>query len=246
LQSGDEYERLDPAVSICFLDGLLFPQVDEYHLSFGLWDARTQVTFSDHLAIHLFQLPRFKKSPEELSSPLDLWLYFLNNGKWLDPEHLPERLRVAEVEEAVEVLRKLTQEDFERERCEARERARRDALSWQRAKERLDREEAEMRLRQADIERQQADMQRQQADMQRQQADMQRQQAEMQLQKEEALAKGLAEGLIGQVRLCEQFLRRDPLPNEQLGAMSVEAMRQLVDELRSQLASGPTHVANSS
>lgn len=31
-------------------------------------------------------------------------LYFLNNGKSLDPENLPELLRVSEVQEAMDVL----------------------------------------------------------------------------------------------------------------------------------------------
>ena len=74
LQSGDKYELLQPAISICFVDGLMFAETPAYHLKFCVWDAATGLTFSDHLAIHVFQLPRFTKPAVELTSPLDLWL----------------------------------------------------------------------------------------------------------------------------------------------------------------------------
>ena len=44
LQSGEEYETLEPVVSICFLDGLLFPETDEFHLPFRLWEPQAQLT----------------------------------------------------------------------------------------------------------------------------------------------------------------------------------------------------------
>jgi len=208
LQSGEEYETLEPVISICFLDGLLFPETDRFHLPFRIWEPQTRLTFTDHLAIHLFQLPNFTKGSKQLSDPLDLWLYFLNNGESLDPDNLPEPLRISEVEEAMSVLKGLTQEEIERERYEARERARRDALSWRKA---LERREAEVDKAQAEAA--------------------------------QALAKGLAkgrdegrtEGLIGQVRLCERFLKRTPLSDEQLNSMSVDDLKQLLEELESQL-----------
>ncbi|MBC8876186.1 MAG: DEAD/DEAH box helicase family protein [Planctomycetes bacterium] len=53
----------------------------------------------------------------------------------------------------------------------------------------------------------------------------------------EGLAKGRTEGLIGQVRLCERFLKRAPLPDEQLGSMSADELQRLVEELESQIPS---------
>jgi len=199
LQAGEEYETLEPVVSICFLDGLLFPETGEFHLPFRLWDPHTQLTFTDHLAIHLFQLPNFTKSAEQLSNPLDLWLYFLNNGERLDPNNLPDQLRITEVEEAMSVLKGLTQEELERERYEAREKARRDALSWRKALERREAEAAEALAK--------------------------------------GLTKGLVEGLVGQVRLCERFLKRAPLPDEQLKSMSVDELKRLLEEFESQFPS---------
>ena len=84
LLSGDDYKLLEPAISICFVDGLLFPETEECHLHFRLWDPQVELALNDHLAIHAFQLPKFTKSGQDLTDPLDLWLYFLNNAKgWI-------------------------------------------------------------------------------------------------------------------------------------------------------------------
>jgi hypothetical protein len=68
-------------------------------------------------------------------------LYVLNNAQGLDLENLPRKLRVAEIEEALEAWAMLTQDRMKREIYEAREKARRDAEDWrlalQRAQERL-------------------------------------------------------------------------------------------------------------
>jgi len=125
-----------------------------------------------------------------------LWLYFLNNGERLDPDDLPEQLRISEVEEAMSVLKGLTQEEIERERYEAREKARRDALSWRKT---LERREAEVGKAQAEA------------------------------------TSARAEGLVGQLRLCERFLKRTPLPDQQLKSMSVDELKRLLEDLESQL-----------
>jgi hypothetical protein len=102
-----------------------------------LFEEQAKRTLTDHLEVHLFQLPNFVKTADELTEPLDCWLYFLNNGSGLDPDHLPEAIQRREIEEAVEVLTMLTQDDIQRECYEAREKARRDAASWQSTVERL-------------------------------------------------------------------------------------------------------------
>ena len=230
LQSGDQYQTLEPTISICFLDGLLFAEADECRLSFRLWDPHVQLAFSDHLAIHLFQLPRFRKQVEDLSGPLDLWLYFLNNAKWLDPDNLPESLRVAELKEAVDVLRQLTQEERERERYEDRERARRDALSWAHERELW---ANERRQQQAELQRQKVEVQQQHFQVQQQQAQVQQQQAEIE-RRETRVASAVR---IGQIRLCEELLRNSPRSDEQLRVMSRDELLELLQKLQGQLTS---------
>ena len=108
------------------------------------------------------------------------------------------------------VLREVTQDELERERYYDREKARMDALSWEKA---LERRHAKAL------------------------AEAQAQALAEGLAKgiAEGRAEGLAEALIGQVRLCERFLRRLPRPDEQLQALSVDELQRLVDQLRSEL-----------
>ena len=150
-----------------------------------------------------------------MASDLDLWLYVLNNGRGLDLAALPRQLQVAEVEEALEALAVLTQDRIQREIYEAREKARRDAASWTRAFQRLQ-EQAERAQEQAERAQEQA---------------------------EQSLSKGLLEGraqgeFLGRIRVCEELLHRTPRPDAELAAMSVDELRQLAEELRSELSEG--------
>src|SRR5438876_2488988 len=77
LQEGQDYHLLRPTLSICFVNTPLFPQVPAYHLVFELRERDHHVLFTDDLAVHILELPKFTKSAAELTTPLDVWLYFL-------------------------------------------------------------------------------------------------------------------------------------------------------------------------
>lgn len=215
LLAGDRYEQLQPVISICFLDGILFPQTDRYHLRFSLVDEALRVTFSDDLEVHLFQLPNFVKTADELADPLDAWLYFLNNASELDASHLPLSLQRPEIEEAVEVLEMLTQDEVQREHYEAREKARRDAASWHSTIARF----------------------KQEAERLKQEAERLKEEAER-LKEEAATSRteGRAQGeLIGQIHAYERLLGQSPTPGDHLTAMSLDELKVLLDQLGSQL-----------
>ena len=221
LKQGDEYELLRPVISICFLDGILFPGRDECHLRFRLLETTSHFPFTEDLDLHVFQLPQFTKTADELQSDLDLWLYVLNNGRGLDLANLPGKLRVVEVEEALEALAVLTQDRIQREIYEAREKSRRDAASWRLA---LERAQEQAERAQEQIERAQE-------------------------QAEEGFSKGLAAGRtegrtegreegvwLGRVRVYEELLHRPPRPDAELSTMSADELRQLAEELRGELS----------
>jgi predicted transposase/invertase (TIGR01784 family) len=126
LHEGQDYLELKPTISISFLDHVLFPQVPDYHLRFRLLEASHQVLFTDDLEFHLLELPKFTKAAEELSSGLDIWLYFLRHAAKMDTEALPAALQQPLVLRAVEELKMLSQTDQERERYEARRKAQLD------------------------------------------------------------------------------------------------------------------------
>jgi predicted transposase/invertase (TIGR01784 family) len=73
------------------------------------------------------ELPKFKKSEEELSSDLETWLYFLRHMEKIDTDGLPAAFQQRPlVLHAVEELKMLAQNDVERERYEARRKAQLD------------------------------------------------------------------------------------------------------------------------
>jgi predicted transposase/invertase (TIGR01784 family) len=210
LHAGQEYEKLRPVISIFFLDGILFPDSEDYHLPFTLFNQKSKITYSDHLQIHIFQLVNFRKTASELSDPLEKWIYFLNNGKDLEVEELPASLQEPQIQEAVRTLHMLTQDELERERYEAREKARRDAISWQKMLENAQRavEQSQQQAEQAKVEAEQV--------------------------KAEAKAERV-QGLITQIRLCERWLKRTPVPEEHLKALSPEQLQQMMDQLQAEV-----------
>jgi predicted transposase/invertase (TIGR01784 family) len=221
LKQGNAYDLLRPVISICFVDGILFPGNDECHLRFRLLETASHFPFNEDLDLHVFQLPQFTKSADDLQTDLDLWLYVLNNGRGLDLASLPRRLRVVEVEEALEALAVLTQDRIQREIYEAREKARRDEASSNRHNQRL-KEEAERAQKEAERAREEAERAREEAERAREEGP-------------KALAKGES---LGRIRVYEEFLHRTPRPDTELAAMSADELRQLAEDLRSKWSAG--------
>jgi predicted transposase/invertase (TIGR01784 family) len=130
LQEGQDYRLLRPTLSICFVNTPLFPEVPAYHLVFELRERHHPLVFTDDLAVHILELPKFRKSAAELTTPLDVWLYFLRHAEGLDTEALPAALAaVEEVRRAMGELQMIAQSDLERERYEARLKLQRDISS---------------------------------------------------------------------------------------------------------------------
>lgn len=129
LHEGEEYQVLQPTCAICFVNSVTWRQVHDYHLRFRLLEERHRFAFTDDLAVHILELPKFTKPAEELTSPLDVWLYFLLHAEEMDTEGLPPALQKPEIRQALGELTMLTQSDLERERYEARVKWERDQKS---------------------------------------------------------------------------------------------------------------------
>jgi len=63
---------------------------------------------------------------DELTTPLESWLYFLRYAEGLNPESLPESLDTPEIQQAMEALMMLARVDIQKEIYEGRIKARRD------------------------------------------------------------------------------------------------------------------------
>jgi predicted transposase/invertase (TIGR01784 family) len=120
LTEGRNYNVLRPTISICFVNGKMFTDRKDYLTRFRLLDDKARVCLTNHIEFHLIELPKFGKRLEQLSDPLDYWLYFFENGASLDAEALPERLDRPEQRAALGVLNMLIRSDLEREKYEAR------------------------------------------------------------------------------------------------------------------------------
>jgi predicted transposase/invertase (TIGR01784 family) len=129
LREGEHYITLRPTISICFTKQVLFPDLDEHHLVFRLREENHGAVFSDDLEIHLLEVPKFRKTAEQLTSSLDRWCYFLRHGADLDPDNLPALLDVPEIRQALEVLAMFTKDEQEREIYELRLKYQRDQSS---------------------------------------------------------------------------------------------------------------------
>jgi predicted transposase/invertase (TIGR01784 family) len=127
LHEGEDYLRLQPTISISFLDHLLFPDVSAYNLRFRLREDHLHFPFTEDLGLHILELPKFSKSAAELRTDLDIWLYFLRHAEKMDTDNLPAAVAQHPlVRRAVEELMMLTQTDLDRERYEARRKAQLD------------------------------------------------------------------------------------------------------------------------
>jgi predicted transposase/invertase (TIGR01784 family) len=129
MSEGESYDHLRPTISICFVNEIVFPDPSDYHLCFELRERQHELLYNDDLQLHMLELPKFQKRPQELKTTLDVWLYFLKHAEKLDPDNLPEFLKTVEMNRAVEVLKMVTQSELERHRYEDRLKAQRDALS---------------------------------------------------------------------------------------------------------------------
>jgi predicted transposase/invertase (TIGR01784 family) len=159
LPEGDDYTRLRPTISICFVNGVLFGDWPEHHTRFRLLDATGRLRLTDDLVVHMIELPKFTRTLAELHAPLDFWLYFFKNGAELDADALPGAMDRPEQRKAMGVLKMLAQSDLERELYEGRLKAKRDMQTletmrhtleterdqWQRRYEAANRERDEAR-----------------------------------------------------------------------------------------------------
>ncbi len=221
LAQGDDYARLRPTISICFINGHLFPIRADYHRCFRLRETNESLLLTDNLAIHVIEISNFERELGDLKKPLDFWLYFLKNGVGLDADTLPEPLDTQEIRQAMGVLKMLSQDDLERELYEGRLKAKRDlqtreTLLGQALQQRAD---AERRLDEVTRERDSATRERDSATRERDQA--------------------IHGALVQRIQLCERLLGRTVTDGTGLRKQNEETLSDLADRLERELTSPP-------
>jgi len=144
LESGQDYSELKPATSIWLLEDYLFKPEgvnqnpdDFLHLNFQIFERNLQFSFSDHLDIHLLQLP-FLQENTEIKTDKDKWLYFFKEGHNLDIKKLPKFLKTEEFIKAMETLTHFSHDQRAYLLYQERINAIREQATWQNALQRKD------------------------------------------------------------------------------------------------------------
>ncbi|MGK5091147.1 Rpn family recombination-promoting nuclease/putative transposase [Deltaproteobacteria bacterium TL4] len=103
LKSGENYDELQPVVSIWIIAGTLFQDSSAFHHHFQMSDQKLGVILNEHASIHLLELDKWKKTQAE--NELDRWTYFFLEAQDLDDEQLPVFMNTDEMRQAMQTLK---------------------------------------------------------------------------------------------------------------------------------------------
>lgn len=120
LEAGDEYEKLQPTISIWIMVENLFKAAEPWHHHFRLYDPDHRRQLSDHLAIHTLELRKWRRPTGPLA-PAEEWIYFFKEAKrWTA---LPPEITTPELKKAMSVLERISQRQIDYWRYKDREEA---------------------------------------------------------------------------------------------------------------------------
>ena len=83
LDAGESYTQLNPVVALTIADFELFPGSSKVISSYSLTEKDDKRRYSDDIELVFVELPKFKKTLEELESLSDKWIYFLRYANQL-------------------------------------------------------------------------------------------------------------------------------------------------------------------
>ena len=120
MQKGDDFENLNPVVSIWLLKDDLFPDTQHHH-HFEAMDQKSGLALSHHFGIHALELKKWHQLKN--LEALDIWLKFFNDAENMDLEHLPKELDIPEIQQAMQVLKRFTELEKDRDLYQRRQEA---------------------------------------------------------------------------------------------------------------------------
>ena len=140
LREGVDYQRLLPAISICFLQQVLIAEplaAKAPHLTFVMRDRQFGVELSDSLQIHTIELAKYNfeevtMNPDNHANadPLTRWAYLLTHAAQLDAAELRQQLPEPAFQKAIGVLEMIARTPEQRMQYEARVKGERDFSSF--------------------------------------------------------------------------------------------------------------------
>ncbi|MFN5536932.1 MAG: Rpn family recombination-promoting nuclease/putative transposase [Planctomyces sp.] len=128
LQEGQNYNALQPSISICVLAGALIRHPGQLHLDFRLRERSHHLTLTDDLQIHFLQLKYLQVTAETLYNATDVerWCWFLSHADKLTTEQISQLLPEQEFSEAAGVLEMIARTPSQLLEYNARLKAHRD------------------------------------------------------------------------------------------------------------------------
>jgi predicted transposase/invertase (TIGR01784 family) len=237
LAEGDDYTRLRRTISICFVNGVVFPDWPAYHTRFRLLDPSGKLCLTEDLEIHVIELPKFQRTLAELRIALDFWLYFLKNGAELDADALPAELDRPEIRRAMEVLKMLAQNELERELYEGRLKAKRDLQTLETQRRTLETQRRTLEDQRRTLEDQRRTLEDQRRTLEVELGQWQQRYEAADRERDQALRE-VKRQLAEQISLCQRLLRRPLVTDDELQERSVEELRDLAEQLEREVTQG--------
>lgn len=84
LESGQEYARLNSVIALTITDFEMFPEGSKVISRYALKEKDDFTTYSDDIELVFVELPKFKKSLDQLTTLTDRWIYFLKQAESLE------------------------------------------------------------------------------------------------------------------------------------------------------------------
>lgn len=129
LNHGKEYRDVLPVVHVGFLNFTLFPEAPEFYATYRFVNVKNQKLYSDKLCISVVDLTRIELATEEDKKyEIDLWARVFKATTWEEVNALAEKNEY--LQEVVSGVRQLTEDEYLRQRMQARE----DYEYWERIK----------------------------------------------------------------------------------------------------------------
>lgn len=115
LATAVNYEKLVPVILIAVVDHILFKDHNNVITNYVFTDSKTGKAMSQsYLELHFVELPKFKKTVDELETDADEWIYFMKDAENL--KAIPAKMQHSQAfQEAFHVLDKMrwTDDEFE-------------------------------------------------------------------------------------------------------------------------------------
>ncbi|MDA1013875.1 MAG: Rpn family recombination-promoting nuclease/putative transposase [Planctomycetota bacterium] len=129
LESGEDYVRLRPSISICLLGHVLFRDDAAPHHRFRLADPEHECEIPDSIEVHTVEFPKYDLSEATIrdASEIEQWSFFFLYANSYEAARLRELLPGVEFQNAITVIETIAAKTEDRMMYDQREKAERDA-----------------------------------------------------------------------------------------------------------------------